>query len=115
MRVLICGGRDYTNRRKIHDYVATLPLDAVVIHGAARGADRIAGYFANVEKLKIEPFPARWETEGRSAGIKRNIRMLEEGKPDLVVYFHDDIENSKGTKDMVARAKKAGIEVIGNP
>ena len=41
--------------------------------------------------------------------------MLDESKPDLVVYFHDDIENSKGTKDMITRAEKANIPVIGNP
>jgi len=41
--------------------------------------------------------------------------MLDEGQPDLVVYFHDDIENSKGTKDMITRAKKDKVKVIGNP
>ena len=41
--------------------------------------------------------------------------MLDEGKPDTVVYFHDNIERSKGTKDMVSRAKKAGLPVLANP
>ena len=33
-------------------------------------------------------------------------------KPDLVVAFHSDLERSKGTADMVRRARKEGIEVI---
>ena len=116
MRVLICGGRDYQNQRKIYDYVGSLPKDAVVIHGGARGADRIAGYTARKEwGLKVEPYPAQWGKYGLSAGFIRNQQMLDEGKPDIVVYFHDDIESSKGTKDMVARARKAGIKVLGNP
>lgn len=26
--------------------------------------------------------------------------MLSEGKPDLVIVFHNDLENSKGTRNM---------------
>lgn len=42
----------------------------------------------------------------------RNKQMLDEGKPDLVLAFHTDIENSKGTKNMIYQAKKRGIKVI---
>lgn len=34
--------------------------------------------------------------------------MLKEGKPDLVIAF----PGGNGTKDMVTKARKAGIEVI---
>ena len=37
--------------------------------------------------------------------------MLDQGKPSLVLAFHDDIENSKGTKHMVKIAREAGVEV----
>jgi len=37
--------------------------------------------------------------------------MLDEGKPTYVLAFHDNLAESKGTKDMVTRAKKAGIPV----
>jgi hypothetical protein len=36
---------------------------------------------------------------------------LDEGKPDLVLAFHNDIEHSKGTADMVRRAARAGVRV----
>jgi hypothetical protein len=32
-------------------------------------------------------------------------------KPHLVIAFHDDIDNSKGTKHTVTEARKRGIEV----
>lgn len=40
-------------------------------------------------------------------GPLRNQRMLEEGKPDLVVAF----PGGGGTKDMVRRAAKAGVPI----
>lgn len=126
MRVLICGGRDYTNKKRIEDYVFELPApsiggwDTIVITGGAKGADTLAYNAARFAGLATMEFPAQWNRFARPtgknpAGMIRNQRMLDEGKPDLVVYFHDDIESSKGTKDMVARARKAGIKVLGNP
>ena len=38
----------------------------------------------------------------------RNARMLAEGKPDLVVAF----PGGRGTADMVAQARKAGVRVV---
>lgn len=41
--------------------------------------------------------------------------MLKLGA-DLVLAFHDDLESSSGTKDMLTIARKAGVpvEVIGH-
>jgi hypothetical protein len=41
---------------------------------------------------------------------KRNQKMLDDGKPTFVLAFHDDIDESKGTKDMVTRATKAKVQ-----
>jgi len=35
--------------------------------------------------------------------------MLTEGRPEYLIAFHDDIEASKGTKDMIAKARRANI------
>src|SRR5260221_1975327 len=87
-----------------------------VIHGGARGADRLAGYAAKSLGLGLEEYPADWKL-GKAAGVIRNQQMLEillqcsNPEMNLVLAFHDDLENSKGTKDMVERAKKAGIRI----
>ena len=57
-------------------------------------------------------FPADWKKYGRAAGPIRNKQMLNEGKPDLVLAFHTNIENSKGTKSMIQIAKKSEIKII---
>lgn len=42
----------------------------------------------------------------------RNQKMLDDNPDiDIVIAFHSDLENSRGTKDMVNRARKKGIKV----
>jgi len=83
----------------------------IIIHGAARGADSIAGVMAEHLKCKVLAFPAQWDKYGRSAGPLRNQQMLDEGKPDIVLAFHASLAKSKGTKDMVRRATQARVPV----
>jgi hypothetical protein len=115
MRVLVCGDRKWSNCDLIFEWLLALRdkygIDLIVIDGAARGADSCAFNATVPLEVKSVRFPANWAKYGRAAGAIRNQQMLDEGKPDLVLAFHNDIENSKGTKDMVARARKAGILV----
>jgi ABC-type Fe3+-hydroxamate transport system substrate-binding protein len=80
----------------------------VVIHGAARGVDEQAMIAAQtLPGVKHLPFAADWHKHGRAAGPIRNKRMLDEGKPDLVVAF----PGGRGTANMVKQAQAAGIPV----
>jgi len=114
MRVLICGDRNWEDHGMIYEVLTTLlrirESYTTIVHGAARGADRMAGDIADDIGLQAEPHRAKWDQYGRSAGPIRNQEMLDSGI-DLVLAFHDDLEHSKGTKDMVRRAKKAGVPV----
>src|SRR3972149_6405940 len=103
MRVLICGDRNWTDVRTIRSWIAGLQEwgYTTLIEGEARGADSIARDEAILAGIKVLPFPANWAKYGRAAGPIRNQQMLDEGQPDLVVAFHNDIDNSKGTKNMV--------------
>lgn len=83
----------------------------VVIHGAAPGADAMAGTWDGVVGVEVVPFPADWGRFGKGAGPIRNQQMLDEGHPEVVVAFHDDLAGAKGTKDMVTRALTAGLPV----
>ncbi len=82
-----------------------------LIHGDARGADRRAAEWARGHDVELVPFPANW-SRGKGAGPRRNLRMLEEGQPDLVVAFRDVNVESIGTTHMVNAAKLAGVRVI---
>lgn len=96
--------------------LAKLPADTIIVHGVARGADTIAGEVAKKLGMSVEEYPADWKKFGRSAGPIRNRVMLDT-KPDLVIAFHNNIEESKGTKDCVTEARRRGIptEVVFDP
>lgn len=110
MRVLICGDRWWTDRNLIRKAIRQLPRTAIIVHGAARGADSLARQVAEAEDYEAEPHPAKWHRYGRAAGPIRNKEMLDSGI-NMVIAFHDNLENSKGTKDMVEQAKRAGVPV----
>lgn len=111
LRVLVCGGRNYNNRDHIHNVLCD--LDAMVgpisciIHGCASGADSEAFIWSQMVGALHAPFRADWRAHGKAAGPIRNQRMIDEGKPDLVVAF----PGGRGTDDMVRRARSAGVEV----
>lgn len=115
-RYLICGGRDFQDYALMEKALRSLilhPEDALVIHGAARGADTLAHRWAQCHGVPAQAFPADWDTHGKAAGPIRNRRMLDEGKPDVVIAF----PGGPGTANMVAQARRqkvVTIEVVGD-
>jgi hypothetical protein len=110
MRVLVCGGRDFSDCGlvwNILDDLAKIEVVDCVIEGDARGADRIAGAWAKRRRVDLRLFPADWIKYGKAAGPIRNQKMLDVGKPTLVIAFPGGV----GTADMVHRAKAAGVPV----
>ena len=116
LRVLVTGDRDWTNGEYIYRVLSTITewkSDFMVIHGAARGADTCAENVCAVLGIPTQPFPISdedWRIKGRSAGPQRNVQMLKEGKPNLVIAFHGNIGNSRGTKDMIRKARDNGLD-----
>lgn len=113
MKLLVCGGRDFNDRASLagwmNEVCAGTSLELVtVIHGAARGADSLAGVIAKDAYVRVEEYPADWDQHGKAAVPIRNQRMLDEGKPDLVLAA----PGGRGTADMVRRAKAAGVRVV---
>lgn len=109
MRVIVCGGRDYTDARRVLDFMDELhkarPI-AILFHGNARGADLLGEAWADLRGVKSFAVPAQWSKYGNAAGPKRNQEMLSHGV-DLVVAF----PGGRGTADMVRRARAAGVAV----
>jgi hypothetical protein len=114
MRLLVCGDRDWWDRDLINEILDQLAnqylWDFTLVHGAATGADTMGGEWAKARDMPVDAFPAQWDRHGKSAGPIRNQQMLDSGL-DLVVAFHDNIRNSKGTKHMVGIARQAGVPV----
>lgn len=112
MRVLVCGGRDFSDSSTVWGELDTLrrsvPHDTMaVIQGGASGADQIAREWCSARHVPYDNFAADWNTHGKAAGPIRNQRMIDVGKPDLVLAF----AGGRGTADMVRRARAASVPV----
>lgn len=111
MRVLVCGGRDFADHDLLAGALAAMhaatPLK-VLIPGDAKGADRLAGEWAEAVGIPAEACPVDWKRYRAAAGRKRNARLLAQGKSDLVVAFPGDC----GASDLVAMAAADGVRVV---
>jgi hypothetical protein len=119
LRLLVCGSRTWTDAALLAEAVEQTVAEhgqgragVVLIEGDARGADRLAGALAHAHGWELEVYPADWQRHGRAAGMRRNARMLRQGRPERVIACTDDLAGSRGTADMVRRAHSVGLPVL---
>jgi hypothetical protein len=134
MRILVTGSREFDSpaiiRVALTKATADQPGPHTLVHGNAKGADRLASRIARSLGWTIEPHPADWQREctdkckhrgGRrtrddgstwcpSAGAIRNAQMCELGA-DLVLAFYARGAKNAGTTDCVKSAGKYEIPV----
>lgn len=114
MRVIVCGGRDFSNGALLNSTLDRLHAERMFtafMQGGATGADRLAKFWARTKpELEGQRFECKadWDKHRKAAGPIRNRRMLE-WKPDLVVAFPT---GGPGTADMMQAARGAGVEVM---
>lgn len=129
MRIVTTGGRDFTDRELVRWALRLLRPDDVA-HGACgmetndvgrttgtlRGADLLADEealgIANLRRFPVSPrrFPVDHDIDGPwpAAGPRRNQRMLDSFRPDLVLAF----DGGKGTADCCRKARTMEIRVL---
>jgi hypothetical protein len=111
--VVVTGDREWTNVFRVATVLGGLHARGMrkLVHGNARGLDRIArdvGFELGVEVVPV-PYEGRL---GAAGGPVRNRRMLDEWRPQLVVAWHDDLDASRGTRDCVVQALERGLPVL---
>lgn len=119
-KVIVSGSRTFTDyallKDKLDFYLGRL-TDPIIMHGGAKGADRLAGRWAEWYWYGQWIYHADWDLYGKSAGPKRNEQMVEAAlatncgrfKKPALIAFHKG--NSPGTKHCIAYAKKRGLVV----
>lgn len=115
MKVLVTGGRKYKNINKVRKTLAMVDSKkkiTLIIHGDAAGSDTLCDKVAEEMGIPTKKYPItkeEWDTIGKSAGPKRNCRMLDEN-PDifLVIAF----PGNNGTSHMVRYAKSKKYRVL---
>lgn len=113
MKMLVCGGRDYCDYKKMTsimlEYFIFEPEENILIAGGANGADSLAVAIANKHSIKKIIHKPDWDKYGKGAGFIRNQAMIDE-KPNIVIAFWDG--KSKGTADTINRARKNKITTL---
>lgn len=114
--LIICGDREWSDYETILAKMKELPRKTIIIHGAARGADYRAGVAAELLGLPCVsvPYIKKWRQGG---GPGRNQVMLDlligltfMGREVEVWAFHDHIEESRGTKNMLILARGQNVK-----
>lgn len=107
MKIIIAGGRDFSNRDMLHSYMSLIPpwvaIDEIV-SGGAKGADALGEEWAKLNGKPCKVFPAEWNRLGKRAGPIRNAEMSVYANG--LIAFWDG--KSKGTSHMIEMMKAAG-------
>ncbi|MGH3606353.1 MAG: SLOG family protein [Pseudonocardiaceae bacterium] len=117
--VLVTASREWRDRERVRaSFLAVqrrldAPAGAVgIVHGAARGGDRLADEVAAALGWVCDPVPCtpqEWARYGRSAGHQRNARMISRRAYVGCVAF--PLGLSAGTRGCMVAAADAGLQV----
>lgn len=126
IRIGVTGGRSFDDLAAVERALAQVPVDAVLVHGQAPGADTLCANWWKDQGRADDPHPAQWSAPCRAtckpghrrqradgstycpaAGVYRNQEMVDSGLDELIVF-----PGGTGTADMVQRATHAGIKPI---
>lgn len=118
-RAIIAGGRHFNDFNLFEMIVSDIFNDlgytfenTEIISGHCDGVDKLGESFAEYYGFDCKIFPAHWDKYGKSAGIKRNIEMIEYAKqcdnPTLIAFWDGE---SRGTKFTIEQARKNNFNV----
>jgi hypothetical protein len=109
--LLAYGGRDFKDEALLDEGLMSLVArydcrHVCIMHGGARGADQMAGVWAEKHGIHLAIVPALWSYFGPRAGPLRN-EMMASFRPQLGAAF----PGGRGTAHMTVLLKAAGIPV----
>lgn len=114
IKLIVAGTRTFTDyqyvKDKIEDLLESKSLSSKeieIITGGSRGVDTLAERWSRENNVTCTVIKAEWKRHGKKAGPMRNQVMAEIG--DILLAFWDG--KSRGTKDMIVKAKGKKIDI----
>jgi len=113
MRVAVVGSRsfnDYSFMENALDSYCKAGMISKIVSGGAKGADTLAKRYAKEHDIDFEEFTAQWDFFGKSAGYRRNIKIVDNS--DMIVAFIVKGFENKGTNHTIKIAYDKGKDVV---
>lgn len=108
MKTIIAGSRYVISYDLVRHVIADSGFTITeVVSGCARGVDAFGEIWAKRNGVPVRKFPADWNTHGKEAGPIRNQQMADYAEALIAIPGPE----SRGTWDMVRRAKARGLRV----
>lgn len=108
MKTIIAGSRNISDPAVLQAAIdASGFVITEVVWGMAKGVDTLAYEWAKAHHIRAYGYPALWVTHGRAAGPIRNQEMADAGEALIAIWDG----KSRGTADMIKRAKAKGLPV----
>ncbi len=110
MRVIIAGGRDFTDKSLLYskcDLILANQQNIEIVSGGAKGADTLGEQYATDRGYPLTRYNADWDKYKKAAGPIRN-KLMNENADALIAFFN---LKSKGTRNMIEEASKRNLKV----
>ena len=108
MKTIIAGSRSIDDFAVIDQAIKASSFEITeVVSGTAKGVDITGEAWASLNNIPIKRFPAKWDKEGRAAGMLRNARMAEHAEACIVIWDGSSV----GSKNMINQATKRGLKL----
>jgi hypothetical protein len=111
-RILLTISRTWTQWSTVRRVLTTVHgryPDAVLVHGDHPRCDRVAAGMWRQLGGVDDPWPADWKRYGKSAGPRRNARMVESNPALCLAFIRGASPGATGTADL---AEGAGIHTV---
>lgn len=118
MKVVVTGGRDFADRRWVyrcldnilHGHGEGVPQSPLthIIHGGAKGADKLASEWAQECGIQEVVCIANWGKFDKRAGVLRNLWMLDLLNPETDLVY--PCPGGQGTQHCINTAVELGLK-----
>jgi hypothetical protein len=113
-RILVTASRTWDDERRMDEALFTLAIslgwprhaDITLVVGGAPGGDAIAAKIAKWRSWEVETHRAHWRTDGKAAGVIRNLAMVDAGADRCEAFIRC---GSRGATHCADAAERFGI------
>ncbi len=107
MKIAVVGSRGFNDYDYMTSILNNIEGITLIVSGGAPGADHLAEMYADQNNINKLILKADWGKYGKSAGMIRNKDIVDNA--EYIIAFWDGV--SKGTKNSIERARKAGKQL----